>query len=286
MLVVADSEPFLGPLKEGLGRLGYVEGQNLQIELRTAEGKIAVLPTLAEELVRLKVDILVAWQTPAVQAAKQATAEIPIVMSAGDPVATGLVASLARPGGNVTGVTGTTAALGGKIIELIRETLPAARRVAVLANVADPFMQPFLEQIQQAGRVTAMVIRSIVVRGADEFAAAFSEMEKWRAQALVVQPSLPRSAAIRLAMKHRLPSISPLRAFAEAGGLMSYAASTSDLYRSAAAYVDKILRGAKPADLPVQQASTFELVINLKTAKALGITVPRSLLLRADRVVE
>lgn len=286
VLVVSNPEPFLSLLKEGLRARGYVDGQNIEIELRSAQGKPDLLPVLAAELVGLKVDILVAWQTPAVHAAKQATAVIPIVMSAGDPVGTGLVASLARPGGNITGMSGTIADMGGKTVELIREMLPSAKRVAVLANAADPFTKPFLEQIRDGGRAMAMDIRSIMVRGADEFNAAFSEMEKWRADAVIVQASLPRESAIRLALKHRLPAVSATSAFPGAGGLMSYAPKTVDLYREVAGYVDKILHGAKPADLPVQQPTTFELVVNLKTAKALGISVPRSLLLRADRVIE
>ncbi|MGH8629993.1 MAG: ABC transporter substrate-binding protein [Burkholderiales bacterium] len=286
LLVVSNPEPFLGLLREGLRSRGYVEGKSVQIEVRSAQGNADSLPGLAAELVRLQVDVLVAWQTPAVQAAKQATTRIPIVMSAGDPVGTGLIASLARPGGNITGVTGTTAAMGGKTLELIRELLPSAKRVAVLANAADPFTKPFLEQIEHAGRAVAIDIHSFRVRSVDEFNAAFSEMGKRRADAVIVQPSLPRDPAISLALKHRLPSVSATKAFPDAGGLMSYAASTTEIYRDTAVYVDKILKGAKPADLPVQQPTKFELVVNLKTAKALGISVPRSLLLRADKVIE
>jgi putative ABC transport system substrate-binding protein len=286
VLVVSSPEPFLGLLKQGLRERGYVDGQDIQIELRSGQGKLDLLPGLAAELVRLKVDVLVGWQTPSVHALKQATGEIPILMMAGDPVATGLVGSLARPGGNITGVSATTAVVGGKTLELIREMLPSAKRVAVLANAADPFTKPFLEQIQQAGPAMALDIRPLVVRGADEFNAAFLEMAKWRADAVIVQPSLSRDAAISSALKHRLPSVSPTRVFPEAGGLMSYAASVAPLYSELAIYVDKILKGAKPAELPVQQPTTFELVINLKTAKALGVAIPRSLLLRADKVIE
>jgi len=286
VLVGPTPEPFLGLLKEGLRSRGYIEGKNIQIELRSSRGKSELLPALAAELVGLKVDVLVAWQTPAAQAAKQATAEIPIVISAGDPVGTGLVASLARPGGNITGVTGTTAVMGGKTLELIRELLPSAKRVAVLANASDPFTKPFLQQIADAGRAVAMDIRSFRVRGVEEFDAAFAEMGKGKVDAVIVQPSLPRQPAISLAAKYRLPSVSAAPAFPEAGGLLSYSANAAEIYRETAAYVDRILRGAKPADLPVQQATKFELVINLKTAKALGIAVPRALLLRADRVIE
>ncbi|MGH8630288.1 MAG: ABC transporter substrate-binding protein [Burkholderiales bacterium] len=286
VLVTADPEPFLGLLRDGLRSYGYVEGKNLQIELRSAQGKPDLLPVLAAELVRGKVDVLVAWQTPAVQAAKQATREIPIVMSAGDPVGTGLVASLARPGGNITGVTGTTAVMAAKTIELIREMLPAAKRLAILANAADSFTRVFVEQIEQAGRAVALDIHTFPVRRVEEFDAAFAQMGKLKTDVVVVQPSLPRPPAISLALKYRLPSVSATPAFPGAGGLLSYSARAAEMYRGTAGYVDKILKGAKPADLPVQQASTFELVINLKTAKALGVTIPRVLLQRADKLIE
>ena len=257
------------------------------VEVRSAEGKPNFLPALAAKLVRLKVDIIVAFQTPAVQAAKQATNTIPIVMApAGDPVGTGLVASLARPGGNVTGASSTTAEVAAKTLELIREIRPAARSVAVLANVADPFTKPLLEQIQSAGRLLGIEIRPAMVRGPEEFDAAFAEWVKARVDAVIIQPSLPRKRAIDLALKHRLLSASPTRLFVEAGGLISYAASPRDNSRKAATYVDKILKGAKPADLPVEQPTKFELVVNLKTAKALGLKIPETILFRADRVIE
>ena len=246
-----------------------------------------LLPELAAELVRLKVDIIVAAQTPAVHAAKQATSEIPIVMAtAGDPVGTGLIASLGRPGGNITGNAATTAELGAKTLEAVREMLPAVRRVAVLANASDPFTRSFLEQIEAGGRTLGIQVQSVMVRTADEFETAFSGMIKERADAVIVQPSLPRKAALELAMRHRLPSVSPTRLFPAEGGLMAYSASQHDMYRRAARYVDRILKGAKPADLPVEEPTKFELVINLKTAKALGITIPPALLARADEVIE
>lgn len=286
VLVVANPEPFLGLLKRGLREHGYVEGQNLQLEIRSAQGKMDLVSGLATELVRLKPDVLIGWQTPSVHALKDATTQIPIVMMAGDPVATGLVPSLARPGGNVTGMSATTAAMGGKTLELIRELLPSAKRVAILANAKDPFTKPFLEQLRQAGPAMAIETRPWIVSGSGDFGAAFAEIAKWRADVVVVQPSLQRDPAISLAEKHRLPSVSPTRLFPEAGGLMSYAASNAEMYRETAVYVDRILKGAKPADLPVQQPTKFELVVNLKTAKALGITVPRGVLLRADKVIE
>ena len=285
-LVAITPEPFWSRFREGLRKFGYVDGNNIQFELRTAEGNPDLLPDLAAELVRIKVDIIVAWQTPAVTAAKQATREIPIVMLAGDPVGTGLVASLARPGGNITGLSGTTAEMGAKLLELIRELLPSVKRVAVLANATDPFTKSFLKQIQDAGQAMAIQTPAIMVREAGELNAAFSEIAKSRADAVIVQPSLPRKAAIDLALKNRLPAVSPSGAFPDAGGLMSYAGNLADYYPLAANYVDKILKGAKPADLPVQQPTKFELIVNLKTAKALGIKVPRTILLRADRVIE
>lgn len=286
VLFIANAEPFKSAFLEGLRQRGYVEGRNIQIEYRSAEGKSELLPKLAVEFVQAKVDIIVATQTPAVQAAKSATREIPIVMTAGDPVGTGLVASLARPGGNITGMSSTTAELGGKNLELIRELRPATKRVAVLANATDPFTKPFLEQIQAAGKVLRIEISTFAVSGVEEFKAAFSEMAKLRVDAVIVQPSLPRKAALELVMQHRLPSISPTAAFVSEGGLLSYSARLEDQYRGVADYVDRILKGAKPADLPIQQASTFELAVNLKTAKSIGVTVPKSILARADRVIE
>jgi putative ABC transport system substrate-binding protein len=242
---------------------------------------------LAAELVRLKVDVIVTWFTPPTQAAKQATRQIPIVMAdAGDPVGMGLVASLARPGGNVTGIAGMTAELSGKCIELIREMLPAARRVTALANATDPFSKPFLEQIQLGGEATGTTINPIKISSREEFEAAFAAMEKERPDAVIVQPSLPSKRAAELALKHHVPAVSVPRRFAEEGGLMSYSPRIADLYRKAAVYVDKILKGAQPADLPLEQPTIFELVINLKTAKALGLTVPPIFLARADELIE
>jgi putative ABC transport system substrate-binding protein len=287
VLVPANPEPFWSLFREGLREHGYAAGQSIQFEFRSADGKPDLLPTLAAELVRLEVDIIVASQTPAATAAKKATTKIPIVMAAaGDPVGTGLVASLARPGGNVTGLSGTTAELGGKIIELIREMLPSTRRIAVLANATDPFTRFFVQQIEAGGQTLGVAIQTIMVRGVEEFAAAFAAMVRERADAVVVQPSLPRKPAIDLALRHRLPPISPTPLFPSEGGLMSYSANQSTLYRRAAYYIDRILKGTKPADLPVEQPTKYDLVINLKTAKALGIDVPPILLARADEVIE
>jgi putative ABC transport system substrate-binding protein len=274
-------------LRASLRDLGYVEGKNLVIESRWAEGKNDRLPGLAAELVRLKVDIIVATQTPAIQAAKQATNSIPIVMApAGDPVGTGLIASLARPGGNVTGLSSAISELAAKYLELMREISPSVRRVAVLANKADPFTKPFLEHIEIAGRSSGIKIQTMMISREEEFDAAFMEIVRMRVDAVIVQGSLPRQRAIDLALKHRLPAVSASPGFAEAGGLMSYVGYFADLYREAAVYVDRILKGAKPGDLPVQQPTKFDLVINMRTAKALGIKIPQSIVVRADKVIE
>jgi putative ABC transport system substrate-binding protein len=287
ILLVGNREPFSKLFWEGLREFGYIEGQNIQVEFRSAEGKLNLLPELAAELVRLKVDVIVASETPSVQAAKRATNEIPIVMApSGDPVGTGLIASLARPGANITGLSAATAELAGKSLELIREIIPGATRVAALADPTNAFTKPFLEQINLAAQTVGIAIQVVMVSGTEQFGAAFEELSRKRIEAVIVQPTLPRAPIVELVQKHRIPAVSGNRAFADAGGLMSYAGSLADRYRNAAPYVDKILKGAKPADLPVQQPTKFELVINLKTAKALGLTVPPTLLARADEVIE
>jgi putative tryptophan/tyrosine transport system substrate-binding protein len=204
----------------------------------------------------------------------------------GDPIGTGLVASLARPGGNLTGMSGATAELGGKNLELIRESLPSARRVAVLANASDPFHKPFLDNILTSSRTLNFEIKPILIRGVEEFGVGFSELEKWRADAVVVQPSLPHKRAADEAIKRRLPAFAPHADFSAAGGLMSYSADQSAVYRESADFVDKIIKGRKPADLPVQLATKFLFIVNLKTAAALGLMLPPTLLTRADQVIE
>jgi putative ABC transport system substrate-binding protein len=282
-----DPGPFLRGFREGLRQFGYIEGGNVQLEIRSAQGKVGDLPAAAAALVALRVDIIVAFQTPAGIAAKNATSEIPIVLGpAGDPVGTGLVASYARPGGNVTGVAGAGPEVGAKNLELIREVLPAVRRVAVLANAADPFHVPFLKRIQGAGQTLGIEIKPVLVRRADEFEAAFMEFKSAQVEAVIVQPSLPQKLAADLALKHRLLAFSPNAAFPSEGGLMSYSADQPALYRNSAVFVDKILKGRKPADLPVELATKFLLVVNLRTARALGVTVPPTLLTRADDVIE
>ena len=288
-LVIGNTDPeeFWREFRQGLRDLGYIDGQNIRFEFRSAEGQLNRLPELAAELVRLKVDVIVTWFTPPALVAKQATREIPIVMAdTGDPIGTGLIASLPRPGGNVTGIAGITAELAGKSVQLIREMLPSVRRVTALANAIDPFSKPFLEQIQLGGEATGTTINAIRISSNEELETAFAAMEKNRPDAVIVQPSLPSKRTADLALKHHVPAISVPRWFAEEGGLMSYSARYVDLFRKAAMYVDKILKGARPADLPVEQPTIFELVLNMKTARALGLAVPPEFLARADKVIE
>lgn len=280
---------FQDGFRQGLRDHGYVEGQNILIEWRAAEGRTDRAEALALELVRLKVDVIVAMLTPAVQAAKNATSTIPIVMSpAGDPVKTGFVASLARPGGNITGLSLISVELSGKLIELLRELLPGLTRVALLINSEDPFARPFVDENRTVTKSAGIQLQVLDVRRPEEFDGAFSAMTKERASAVIVQGVLtaPAWRAAELALRHRVPSLSPQRQFAESGGLMSFGANFADVHRRAASYVDRILKGAKPGDLPVEQPTRLELVINLKTAKALGLKIPPSLLLRADQVIE
>ena len=275
--------------RQGLRDHGYVEGETIFVEWRAAGGRNDLAKALAVELVRLKVEVIVAIFTPAVQAAKDATSTIPIVMApAGAPVATGFVASLARPGGNITGIAGLDAELQGKRIQLLQELIPGLARVGLLINAADPFAKPFVDETQVAAKGIGLQVHIIDVRRPQDIDAAFATMTKHRADAVIVQGVLTASAwqTGNLAMRHRLPSLSVTKQFAESGGLMSYSASFIDTYRRAANYVDRILKGAKPADLPVEQPTVFELVINLKTAKALGLTIPQTLLQRADQVIQ
>ena len=282
-----DPEPFWRIFREGLRDLGYVDGQNVVFEFRSAGGKADLLPKLAADLVRSKVDVIVTWQTPTVRAAKQATSEIPIVMAdAGDPVGTGLIGSLARPGGNITGIAGVTAELAGKSVELIREILPRAKRVAVICNGPDPFSKSFLEKIQLGGKTEGVEIRVFTLRGSDELEAAYAQARQAGCDAAILQPSLPIKRGAELSLKYRLPTTCVPRWFAEEGGLISYCPKYSDLYRQATVYVDKILKGARPGDLPVQQPTKFELVINLKTAEGLELDLPPTLLALADEVIE
>jgi len=285
---IADAESFKSELRDGLRELGYVEGQNIAFEFRSAEGKLDRLPDLAAELVQLKLDVIVALYVPCALAAKQATQDIPIVIIAADPVETGIIPSLARPGGNITGVSLMSAALVGKCVELFRDMLPATRRVAVLTSAADPlFAKLVLEQVDVASRVTGIEIQPIMVRGPDEeLDAAFAAMVREHADALVIQGSLSTKRLADLALEHRLPAASTTRAFADVGGLMSYGADGPALFRRGALFVHKILQGNKPTDMPVEQPTKFELAVNFKTAKALGIDVPWFFQQRADTIIE
>jgi putative tryptophan/tyrosine transport system substrate-binding protein len=283
----ADLESFQKELREGLRELGYIEGQNILFEFRSAEGILDRLPGLAAELVQLKVDVIVALYTPCGLAAKEATREIPIVLLTGDPLGTGLVASLARPGGNITGLSMMAAETHGKLVELFHDMLPAMRHVAVLLNAADPvFAKLVFEQVQLAGRITGIEIQPITVRGPEELNVAFAAMVRGRADAVVIQGSLSTKRVADLALEHRLPAASLSRSFADVGGLMSYGADGPALFRRSALFVHKVLGGSKPTDMPVEQPTKFELVVNLKTANALGIDVPSFFQQRADEVIE
>jgi putative tryptophan/tyrosine transport system substrate-binding protein len=286
ILVFTETE-HMGPFREALRDLGYIDGRNIQFEIRAAEGQVNRLPDLAAELVRSKVDIIVASLTPAVTAASKATSDIPIVMApAGDPVATGLITSLARPGGNITGVSATAAELSSKNLELVRDILPSARNIAVLHNPNDPFASVRLEQLQQGAKGLRLDIRPVTARSNDEMFDAFASMALERPDAVILPGNLPTHPMIDLALQHRLPTFSTQKPLTHGGALASYSASFPEMAREIAGYVDKILKGTKPTELPVQQPSKFELAINLKTAKALGLEVPPTLLARADEVIE
>jgi len=282
----ADAALFGKELREGLRELGYVDGKNITFEFRSAEGKLSRLPELAAQLVRLEVDVIVAFYTPCALAAKEATAKIPIVIVAGDPVETGLVASLARPGGNITGLSLMAAQLHGKCVELLRDMLPAVRRVAILANTSDPvFAKIMLEFAQLAGRSTGVEIQPVMTKS-DEIEAAFSVITNGNADALVVQASLPLKRVADLAIEHRLPAGAVAREFVDAGGLLSYGADGPPTYRRSAIFVHKILQGENPRAIAVEQPTRFELAVNIKTAKAIGITIPEPFMSRVDTVIE
>jgi len=278
--------------RRALSERGWVEGQSFVAEYRWAEGQLDRFPALASELAGLKVDLIVAGSPVAARAAKQATSTIPIVMVyVFDPVGVGIVASLARPGGNVTGVAfGAGPEIVGKYLELLREAVPKASRVAVLMNPDSSSSPVLLRETQAAAQALAVTLQLLEVRKADDFEGAFAAMTRERDSALLVLPHPFIFAHARrivdLAARSRLPAMYPFAEFVEAGGLMAYAANAPDMFRRAAYFVDKILKGAKPADLPIEQPTKFELVINLKTAKALGLTIPPSLLARADQVIE
>jgi putative ABC transport system substrate-binding protein len=283
-------DPLVKALRQGLRELGYVEGRTIRFEFRTEQGHADRLPGIAQELIQLKVDVIVVTNTPAALAVKRATSTIPIVISLiGDPVGSGLVANLAHPGGNVTGNSLMTTELSAKRLQLLKQTIPRLTRVAVLWNPDNPTHPKIIEELKAAAPSLSMELTFVPVRTPEEFDAAFSAASRAHAQALyLLENSLfyvHRMTLAKLALKARLPTIYGGRAFADEGGLMSYGANYEDLMRRSAVYVDKILKGAKPGDLPIEQPTKFELVINLKTAKALGITIPQSILLGADEVI-
>ena len=293
--LAADANPnFTEAFRQGLRDLGYVEGQNILVEYRSAEGRIERLPDLAAELVRLKVDVLIGDSTPPAVAAKRATSSIPIVFAASaDAIGSRLVTSLARPGGNVTGLSFLGPETVGKCVQLLKEAIPGLTRVAVLSHPGNPSegtRTMMLRETEAAARTLAVRLQFLEARGPDDFEGAFTEMTRARAGGLTVLTSImffnERRRLVALAAKNRLPAVYPWREPVDAGGLMAYGPSLPDLYRRAAGYVDKILRGAKPADMPVEQPTKFELVINLKTAKVLGVTIPSTMLLRADEVIQ
>ena len=282
--------PQLEGFRRGLRDLGYIEGKNILLELRSDEGKTEQIPTLVSELVKLKVDVLVLGAQPAIRAAKQATKTIPIVfVTTQNPVAAGFVETLARPGGNITGLTRLTRELSGKRLELLKEVLPGTSRVAALVNETqtENDFKPY-EAPARALKIRLTVIK--VREPTPDFEAALKVASKWRATALVIVSGSLFSRHIKrfaeLAISHRLPSMHERIQYVEAGGLMSYSANDPENYRRAATYVDKILKGVKPADLPVEQPTDFEFAINLKTAKQIGVTIPPNVLARADRVIK
>jgi ABC-type uncharacterized transport system substrate-binding protein len=277
--------------RQGLRELGYVEGKNIVIELRSAEGKQDRLPALVAELIRLKIDIIVSAGPSVTRAAKKATTTIPIVMTNdADPVGAGFVTSLARPGGNITGLSSYAPELTGKRLEILKEIIPKLSRVAIIGNSTEPGYAQVSKEIELAAGALKLKLQLLDVRDAKDIETPFQAARKERADAvLLLQASVlnsHRGQVVELAVKNRLPAAYPQAEFVQEGGLMIYAASVTDLFRRAATYVDKILKGAKPADLPVEQPKKFELIINLKAAKQIGLTIPQSVLYRADKVIK
>ncbi len=287
-----EQEPLTKAFDEGLRELGYVEGRNIVVERRFAWGKQERLPDLAAELVRLNVDVIVTGANPVIAAVKQATATIPVVMTTSrDPVGSGFVASLARPGGNITGLTGDpTPEVQGKRLQLLKEAVPKASRVALLWNPLAPAAQTYRTAVENAAGTLGISMLAVEVRGRDELEGAFAAIARERVDALVVLPDplffTARAQVVLLTTKYRLPAVFHAREFVDIGGLISYGSSLDQQFRRAAVYVDKILKGAKPGDLPVEQPMRLELVINLKTARALGLTIPASLRISADHMIE
>ncbi len=290
-VLIDGSAPHLLPdvLRASLTRRGWVEGRTVAFDVRYADGQPSRAAEQAAELAKIEVDIIVAHFTPAVRAAMAATRTVPIIMApAGAPVETGLVASLSRPGGNVTGVTNMAAELGGRRLQLLKDMIPSLGRVAVLASSHDAFTRPFLGYLEEGARSGGLHLDPVPVAGPADFEAAFARMVEARAGAVIIQGvfNSHRAALIEIASRHRMPTMWFDRQAVLAGGLISLSANTSDIYERAAAMADKVLKGARPADLPVEQPAVFELVINLKTAKVLGLTLPQSVQVQADELIE
>jgi putative tryptophan/tyrosine transport system substrate-binding protein len=287
----AGSDPLFDVFLQALRDLGYVEGRNVVLEVRYAEGRNERFPSLAAELVNLKVDVLVAQSTPAAIAAKQASSSVPIVMVVvGDPLGAKLIESLAHPGGNVSGLSLIAPELSAKRLDLFKQTLPKLSRVTVLWNSANVGMRLRVQETERAAPALGVTLQSVTVQSPDDFDGVFAAMSKDRPESLLVMADTVTASnsrrVVEFAARNRVPAIYEARNFVDAGGLMSYGLDFVDHYRRAAYYVDKVLKGVRPADLPVEQPTKFELVINLKSAKALGLTIPQSLLLRADQVIE
>ena len=290
LCVLSGPSPHTVAFEQGLRALGYVDGQNVAIEYRFTDGRTDPIRDLTAEFVRLKVDVIVVASPQAIRPTKEAIKSIPIVMAqSDDPVGSGFVGSLARPGGNITGLSTVSPELSGKRLELLKEAVPKASRVAVLWNATNPVAALQLRETEAAARVLGVKLQSLGVRGPKDFDGAFAAMRRERAGALIVLPDLMfyehQKPLLDLAARSRLPVIYEEREFAEGGGLMAYGPSYNDLFRRSAFFVDKILKGAKPGELPVEQPTKFELVVNLKTAKALGLTIPQSILVRATDVI-
>jgi putative ABC transport system substrate-binding protein len=289
--LISDPAQYFNSFRREMRLRGYVEGQNLVLELRSVEGRLERISEVLSELVHLNADVIVAVSAPVIQAAQQVTRTIPIVMvGVGDPVATGFVASLARPGGNITGLSQLSPELSGKRLGFLKEAVPGVSRVAILWNPTNPSNAPQLRETKVVAQALGVQLQLLEVRGRQDFESGFQAATRGHAGALITLDDLliftHRIQIVALAAKSRLPAMYGWSAFAEAGGLMSYGPDFRDMYRQAAVFVDKILKGAKPGDLPVERPTKFELVINLKTAKALGLTIPQSLLQRADQVIE
>jgi putative ABC transport system substrate-binding protein len=279
---------FVEPFRRGMREFNYVEGRNVEVEYHWADASAERAAALARDLVSRQMDLIIVWATPAAHAVKNATQSIPVVMTVADPLATGLVSNLTRPGGNITGFGSASTELSGKRLELLAELLPGLRKVAFLGSTQDPNAHTFVRETVASGATRGIEIQKLLVDGPDGFDGAFAEMVRGRAAAVVVQPIFidQRARVTALALKHRLPAVSDHREFAQSGGLLAYGASSQEQFRRIAYFVDRILKGARPGDLPIEQPTEFELLVNQRTARALGLAIPPAVLARADEVIE